>query len=366
MPIPEPEEQVQFLFKLQRLLTEGLFTATYKHALILALAELAVERGDDSTERLVLDSRDIAEKYIDVYWRQCLPWIPPGAGGRAAGRLLQATGQQGVILNRISRAHDEYQGSLSRLRADRRAWGRLVAAVAATVARYPLWRLQTVGRASLEFLYPNVGRGDRIELRGEAVYCLRRFFDLVADLTRSAWVRFVVRLPANRPLLGDWADLHQFLFGIERGLLTPFRRLLLDDQDGRCFYCDGAIKGEAVVDHFVPWARYPQDLGHNLVAADVRCNSAKGDRLPAYTHLLRWSERNGRPELTQEFVRRALPHDILVTRRVASWAYRQTDINGATVWEGGNRVVRLDPRWRELAGLGPAPSPGQGYLFRNK
>lgn len=354
MPIPEPEEQVQFLFKLQRLLTEGSFVATYKHALLLALAELAIERGDDTTERLVLDSRDIAEKYIEAYWRQCLPWVPPGGSGRAAGRLLQATGQQAAILKRIGRAHEHYQGSIGRLRKDRSAWRSLVTSVAAVIARYPLWRLQRVGRQTIDFLYPNSGSGNRIALRGEAVYCLRRFNSLVIDLTQSAWVRFVVRLPANRPILGEWADLRQFLFGTDRSVLGPFRQLLLDDQKGRCFYCEHPIRGEAVVDHFVPWARYPQDLGHNFVAADASCNADKADRLPSFPHLRRWTERNTHPELTREFVRRALPHDIAVTHRVTSWAYGQADRVGATVWESRKDVMTpLDPKWKSLPGLQP-------------
>jgi hypothetical protein len=41
---PTPEFQVQFLQNLQRLLSEGLFTATYKYARHLALADIAVER----------------------------------------------------------------------------------------------------------------------------------------------------------------------------------------------------------------------------------------------------------------------------------------------------------------------------------
>jgi hypothetical protein len=220
----------------------------------------------------------------------------------------------------------------------------------------PLWRLQTVGRRSIDFLYPKVGKGNRIELRGDAIYCLRRFFSLVADLTQSAWVRFMVRLPANRPILGEWADLRQFLFGAPRTMLGPFRQLLLDDQAGRCFYCDARIRGEAVVDHFVPWARYPQDLGHNLVVADVQCNGDKGDRLPAFEHLRRWSSRNVRPDLTAEFVRRSLPHDIVVTRRVASWAYGQADTVGATVWDRRKDVVTaLDRRWQTLPGMPLAP-----------
>src|SRR5713226_8184611 len=68
MPIPDPEEQLQFLFKVQRLLSEGLFVSTYKYALLLALADLAVERGDDTTESLSLDTRDLAEQFIGLYW----------------------------------------------------------------------------------------------------------------------------------------------------------------------------------------------------------------------------------------------------------------------------------------------------------
>ena len=47
MPAPSPSAQVAFLRELQRLLDEGQFTATYKFALLLALADLAVERGDE-------------------------------------------------------------------------------------------------------------------------------------------------------------------------------------------------------------------------------------------------------------------------------------------------------------------------------
>jgi hypothetical protein len=41
-PIPTPEEQVQFLRNIQRLLAEGPFVASYKFALVHALADLAV------------------------------------------------------------------------------------------------------------------------------------------------------------------------------------------------------------------------------------------------------------------------------------------------------------------------------------
>ena len=50
MKTPPPEQQIAFLTNLQRLLSEGSFVATYKYALLMALADIAVERGaeDDS------------------------------------------------------------------------------------------------------------------------------------------------------------------------------------------------------------------------------------------------------------------------------------------------------------------------------
>jgi hypothetical protein len=54
--VPTAEEQVGFLLKVERLLGEGVFTATYKYALPWALADLSVELGDDSGEALELSA----------------------------------------------------------------------------------------------------------------------------------------------------------------------------------------------------------------------------------------------------------------------------------------------------------------------
>jgi hypothetical protein len=55
--VPTAEEQVRFLLNIQRLLGEGLFTATYKYALLMALADWSVELGDDSGEALELSTQ---------------------------------------------------------------------------------------------------------------------------------------------------------------------------------------------------------------------------------------------------------------------------------------------------------------------
>lgn len=49
---------------------------------------------DDTAESLSLDTRDIGEKFIELYWRQVLPWVPDGPEVRPTRRLYQATGSE--------------------------------------------------------------------------------------------------------------------------------------------------------------------------------------------------------------------------------------------------------------------------------
>jgi 5-methylcytosine-specific restriction endonuclease McrA len=96
-------------------------------------------------------------------------------------------------------------------------------------------------------------------------------------------------------MLGESADLNEFLFGSERNNLVVIRPVMMDIQQGRCFYCRGELTGAtAHVDHFIAWSRHPTDLGHNFVLADNGCNNKKHDRLPACEHLAQWTEWNAK------------------------------------------------------------------------
>jgi hypothetical protein len=93
---PTPEAQVKFLVNLQRLLAEGQFAATYEYALLLALADISVEKGDESGSALKILTRDIAEKFVNYYWRQSVPY----AAGAKARVLQQNPGKQAKSLLR--------------------------------------------------------------------------------------------------------------------------------------------------------------------------------------------------------------------------------------------------------------------------
>src|SRR6478609_3379930 len=227
--VPTPEEQVQFLRKIQRLLAEGLFVASYKFALVHALADLAVLKGDDSGAPLEIETKEIAAKFVELYWRQSRPFQVSSA---ATGLVLQQnTGKQAAIISQIAKSQQECGGSLFQFKkvASHR-WLALVAEVDQVVCKMPLWKLQTVGDERLEFLYENLDRGNRITLKPGVAFCFRAFYELIRDLIEGAWVRFVQKV--NATTLGNITDLGTFLFGQERASLDAYRPILLEVQEG--------------------------------------------------------------------------------------------------------------------------------------
>lgn len=320
-----------------------MFVATYKFALIHALADLAVLRGDDSGAELVLDTRDIATHFIELYWRQARPF--QGDSGSAL-ILQQNTGKQAAIINRIVAAHKQCSGSLFRFQQTRvTEWEKLVADVDHVVRVMPLWKLQTVGDERLACLYENVGQGRQITLKPGVAFCFRAFYGLIRDLVEAAWIRFVQSL--NAPAFGTTADIGSFLFGQERAVLAACRPVLLDVQKGKCLYCEKPLRQASDVDHFVPWSRYPADIGQNLVLTHPACNRAKSDFVAAERHLAAWVDRNltHHDELRCRLAEAGVSIDLAATERIARWIYAQTEQTQGQVWVQENVMVRLGPSW---------------------
>ena len=61
---PTAKEQLAFLQSLQRLMDEGSFVASYKFALLHAIADLCLVKGDDSGAELELSTADIAAQFV--------------------------------------------------------------------------------------------------------------------------------------------------------------------------------------------------------------------------------------------------------------------------------------------------------------
>ena len=171
----------------------------------------------------------------------------------------------------------------------------------------------------------------------------------------------------NLALIGETADLHEFMFGSERNNLAVVRPVLLDLQHGLCFYCNRGITGDtAHVDHFVAWARYPVDLAHNFVLADARCNNQKRDRLPACEHLEAWTKRNAQygTQLGDALGRHGVVGELAISNRVAHWVYAQTEAARGLTWLRADEMVPLAAAWRDLIRHEPCSDGPRLYLQR--
>jgi hypothetical protein len=339
--MPSPEQQARFFTNLQLLLAEGEFVSTYKFALLIALVRWAVEHPDHD-EVQPIDAAELAPHFIELYWPQVLPFA-------AGGVLVQERGGQGLrVINLITEEQKTCNGTLLDLPVLRR--DQLLAQVRAHVGSMPLWKLHTVNGEQIPFLYHR-GTSDReIVFEPGIVACLVDFAQLVEDAVKASWLRFVLRWNPN--LLGATCQVEDHLFPGERKTLAVWREALDDLQAERCFYCEGAMRGDVAVDHFLPWSRYARDLGHNFVLAHAECNGRKRNHLASSIHLARWCERNEQhgSDLARRFDERGLPHDLPTLKRVACALYRVVAISGANVWHAGRALVPLTDDWRRILG----------------
>jgi 5-methylcytosine-specific restriction endonuclease McrA len=343
---------LEFLRKIQRLLSEGEFVATYKFALLQALADLSVEGrskpGRNGCSTIALN--DIAEKFIEYYWRQAIPYAPDQDQG---GVLKQNTGKQAAVINAIVKARSQYFGSVQLVRQDAFAWQKLVGSVIGTIKQQPLWKLQMVGKEIDEFIYRQDQLVEKcVQLLPGVSAAFRSYHGLISNLIQGGWLGQVRRVRGNRILLGERGDLVEFLFGSERKSLDGYREVMRNYQAARCFYCGREVKGPGHADHFVPWSRYPVDLGHNFVFSHPDCNRDKSDLLAHPEHLTRWRERHlGAPaELEEAFNFNSLVHDVDRSRNVASWAYEHGEQARVHTYLRKGDHPLLDGSWRAAMG----------------
>lgn len=328
------DAQLVFLRQLQRLFNEGEFVATYKFALLHAIADLCVERADDPSGELHLPLPDLGEKFIALYWQHAAPY-------RHGQVIRQNRGEQAALLNALQSARARYT-TLARFRAST-DWPRNVRSAAALLKKMPLWKLQTLSGQTEEFLYANRPVADGILLKPGVAHCLRMFYPLVLQLVRGQWVSHIRSIPANSLLVGPHGDLEEFLFGSHRRSLEPAQPALMEIQQGRCLYCGRDVHGDWHVDHFIPWSRYPRDLAHNLVIAHDRCNLAKRDTLAAREHVERWLARNeAQGALIADALGDAFVCDSDTSRRVARWSYELEAQADARLWLRARQYVPFD------------------------
>jgi 5-methylcytosine-specific restriction endonuclease McrA len=250
-------------------------------------------------------TRQLAEAVIELYWPQTLPFVHT-----SDQPLRQNTLGQAEIVSLIRMFRERSVENLAAPLANARQtvphdFERLVQTVEWKLIEMPLPRLQIIGGTEDRFLYEyawgqDVRRADVqayqagqkeafnnvLLLQAGVGEALIQLNGLLRPLIYRQWAAMVARI--NR--LPD-THLEDFLFGVDRTTLAPVREPLRELQKNACFYCHGRLEREAEVDHFIPWARYPDNAIDNLVLAHAKCNQSKRDFFAALPHVARWRER---------------------------------------------------------------------------
>lgn len=331
--IPTAQEQLKFLKNIQLILQSGSFSSTYKFALLISLSRLAIEKGEDNGGQLALEYSDIAEKFIELYWKQAVPYTFNDEGQLI---LNQNNGKQAAIVNRIIELRQIYL-SLGLLRRDSAVLSKLVKDVARTVKDMPVRYLQNINGQNFEFLYQFEQSKQRLTLLPQVMFCLRQFSEIIEELCQKRWIDYIRKNSSNAPILNKLPNLEQFMFEPTRNQLNAVANVLVELQDCKCFYCNKPMrKGNYAVDHFIPWSMYPSDTGHNFVLADSSCNSKKSNLLACDEFLHKWQERNEEQDLI--IVDRISVLGFLTDKershKVAEWAYSQGKENKYLMWNG--------------------------------
>jgi 5-methylcytosine-specific restriction endonuclease McrA len=336
--IPSAEEQLDFLTKVQRLFNESDFSSTYKYALLISLADLAIELGKDDNSELELTNRQIAERFIELYWQQSSPYKTSKANN--SGVLYQNHGTQAAIIKAIQAFRDENSFNSPNAAKHAKEYKKLVTVVTGTVAKQPINYLQNVGGGALPFLYER--STSSITLKKGVTYCLRRFQPLIQQLARSRWTDYIKKNANNIPILGAKDDLSSFLFETSRKTLALVCKELKTLYGCKCFYCNKATV-ELEVDHFIPFSLYPRDLMHNFVLACPSCNRSKSDSLAAKIHLDRWIElaTKNKEKITKIGVQIGINSNIDTNTGVVKWAYKVRHEEHKCLWLSPGKYTNI-------------------------
>ncbi|SBS27707.1 hypothetical protein MAQ5080_00897 [Marinomonas aquimarina] len=324
---------IEFIAYVQRLLVEGDFTATYKYALLHAIADVCVESPNVTVNGKLPISLDVlADKLIRLYWNQARPF-----GGQAHQQQLHQNSDSQKQIAIISKVQSIQQTGLYNInQLYKSSHYKAVHSVAKTALKNgPLWRLQILAKKEECFLYPHDKSQKHIELNAGIAGYFREFYHLITYLARAAWIDKIISFKHNQYLVGAQANLPEFLFGQDRKALAYAKPLLQEIQKNACFYCGKKLDQHAEVDHFISFAKYAFDLGHNFVLADRTCNNSKRDYLASYEHKYKWEENNlgNHAHLISEQLASYVECDTDKSMAVADWAYQIARNSASNLWQ---------------------------------
>ncbi len=332
--VPTAEFQLNFLRRIQWLLESSYYTSTYKFALLMAMVNLAIESGINDDSEHSISYEQLAERFIQLYWIQALPYSDQSSD--SVLRQSSTTGQDSVINNILDLQDDTKTTSLTMARTQNvKLWQSTIKDIALTIKKYPARYLQSAeDKVSREFLYVYDSKSKVITLKPGIAYCFTRFSKIINKLCQQYWTEFVRKNSRNQIYFSDDIDLKQFLFNQSRQSLKVLIPILIDTQQGQCFYCHKPLKNNIEVDYFIPWSKYPINTTHNFVLTGHSCNNSKRDYLAEELFYEKWLERNQQHGHTIEQEAKTIGFTTTQFRSetISQWAYQIAVEHEDLVW----------------------------------
>jgi hypothetical protein len=311
------EPSVQIAQRVLQILEDGAFTATYKQAVLVGLMDLCLElTKHDGVPPDWVTTRQLAEKIIELYWPQTRRYDEERQVLAQNNQGRPHTGRAWIVQRIHGFRERQEEGVSGVLTVDQaraglpKSYETLLRQVEWKLIEMPLPKLQRVAGLDTNWLYTigwddsKEGLPSKTEINAYQAGKTHGFDNLIRFQPGVAGA-FVALHGILRPfVLQHWSAkvarlnrleesrLPEFLFGVDRSALAAVRRPLAELQDGRCFYCGEPLRGGVDVDHFIPWARNPDNGLHNLVVADAACNHSKRDFLASARHVAAWRRRS--------------------------------------------------------------------------
>ena len=304
------------LESLQSLLRESRYTTTYKFALLHALCDLSFELAPKETK---LPLNRVAERVIELYWQQVVPFAPFNAQSTLSLRM--STGGPAAAVALVDRLHRQHSGRLTHVRQSG-FMNRYSAEMLKLLKKDVLKRLQPVDAPPLLYRLP-ITR-DSLELLPGVAEMFRRFNWLIIDMIQVRWTAWIER---QNPEVSGSDALRQHLFVPDREALRTVVPALLDLQSGRCFYTSASLtRSTADVDHFLPWSITHNNSVGNLVLASKDVNRKKADQLASAAKCRAWQARNEEHANALQDIAQTtgLPWQPEALHQLSEWLYRRS------------------------------------------
>jgi hypothetical protein len=138
-------------------------------------------------------------------------------------------------------------------------------------------------------------KSEGIILNPDVYIALVKYKSVLEKQNYYEWIKYLEKANLEED---SYALANKLDASAERQNLNPYRKVLIEFNQTKCFYCGKHLHDDndkaSPVDHFIPWSFVKDDKLWNFVLACPRCNSSKSNILPEQDYFAALKERNAK------------------------------------------------------------------------